>query len=254
MPGMLIPIKQLILKAWDLYLDNFKKLLGLLGLLLAVNFASSAADLLIVNYTIDWAQMVWRVAAGAFFWCATILISIAFLIAINNLLNKQTFTFASALNQAAKKWWLVLLVAATSGLIIFGGFILFIIPGIIFAVWYNFSMYEALFQNTDVEQSLRHSHNLSRGRFWPVGWRLAIPNLFWSLILGLLAYSVVRLADQIFAGRLLAPTTVLTFSLLLAFITDVLSTLATPLFIATGLVLYHNLKETANVSAIASKE
>lgn len=240
---MLLTIKELILKAWDLYLDNIKKLWVLVAMLFGVNFLSSLTDLLIVRYTGNWAQVVWRVATGVFFWSATLLLSITFLLALSSLLEKQTFNLKELLNQAAQKWPIILLVSVASGLIIFGGFILFIIPGLIFAVWYNFAMYEALFQNTDLEQSLRHSHNISRGRFWPVAWRLALPNIFWSLVLGLLVYSVVRLADQIFAGKLLAANSAFAFSALLSFVTDCITTIATPLFMATGLVLYRNLKE-----------
>lgn len=240
---MLLSIKELVLKAWDLYLDNIKKLWALLALLLGVNFLSSLTDLLIVRYTNDWAQVIWRVATGVFFWSATLLLSIVFLLALSSLLEKQPFALKNLFSQAAAKWPIILLVSLASGLIIFGGFILFIVPGIVFAVWYNFAMYEALFQNTDLEQSLRHSHNISRGRFWPVAWRLALPNIFWSLILGLLVYSVAQLTDQIFAGKLLAANTVFTFSALLSLVTDSITTLATPLFMATGLVLYRNLKE-----------
>jgi len=240
---MLLSIKELILKAWDLYLDNIKKLWTLVALLFMVNFASSISDLLVIRYTSDWVQIVWRIGTGVVSWSATLLLSVAFLLALASLLDHQPISLKNSLNQAAAKWPIILMVSVASGLIIFGGFILFIVPGIIFAVWYNFAMYEALFQNTDLEQSLRHSHNISRGRFWPVAGRLAIPNIFWSLVLGLLVYSVVQLADQIFAGKLLAANSAFAFSALLSFVTDCITTIATPLFMATGLVLYRNLKE-----------
>lgn len=249
---MLITIKQLILKTWDLYLDNFKKLLNLLLILAGITMLGSIVDILIGRQFVGTILIAARVVSNAVFYCATLLLTVAFIFAINRLLTGGEVKVAEIIRLSLKKFPIALLVSLVTALIIVGGFILLVIPGILFMVWYSFTLYQTLLLNSDLEQSLRHSHNLSRHRFWPVLWRVVLPNAFWSLIVWLLAYSIISLTDRILGGGLLNASSSLTspplaIIILLNLITDVLSVLATPLVVGTGLVLYHNLKETSKV-------
>lgn len=58
--------------------------------------------------------------------------------------------------------------------IIFGGYLLLLIPGLIFAVWYLFSVIILLAENKKGREALRASKRLVRGYFWPVVWRILI--------------------------------------------------------------------------------
>jgi hypothetical protein len=52
------------------------------------------------------------------------------------------------------------------GLIVFGGLLLLIIPGIIFSVWYAFSAMGIVLDKKPVLESLSYSKSLVMGRFW----------------------------------------------------------------------------------------
>lgn len=60
--------------------------------------------------------------------------------------------------------WIVFLGA----IIIFLGFLFFIIPGIIFSIWFSFFQYVFIFENIKGKKALSRSKELVKGHFWPV--------------------------------------------------------------------------------------
>ena len=87
-----------------------------------------------------------------------------------------------------------LIIIALQLLVEIGGIILLVIPGLIFAVWYGFSVFTLIFENKKSINALSASRELSRGRFWPVCWRYyAGPILMlivYSLILAILVTTI----------------------------------------------------------------
>lgn len=83
--------------------------------------------------------------------------------------------------------WVVVLTT----LAVVGGFIFFIIPGLIFYVWYGFSQMAAIVDEKDGTDALTFSRNLVKGRFFSVAWLLlGGPILFtalYSIIVSLIA-------------------------------------------------------------------
>lgn len=59
-------------------------------------------------------------------------------------------------------------------LILIGGYLLLFIPGLIFGVWYGFSVIFLLAENKKGKAALRASRELVRGYFWPIVWRLFV--------------------------------------------------------------------------------
>ncbi len=60
------------------------------------------------------------------------------------------------------------------GLAIFAGFLLFIVPGIIFAVWFAFSLYIFVFEGARGTEALKKSKELVKGNWWPVFGRIIV--------------------------------------------------------------------------------
>ena len=98
------------------------------------------------------------------------------------------------------------LVGLLNMLIVFLGLILFIVPGIIFAVWFSFSRFVLIKEGLGVKASLKRSKELVRGRFWPVLGRYLV--LFIVLILAQIALSQIPYIGTI-ASMLLAPLFIL---------------------------------------------
>lgn len=73
-------------------------------------------------------------------------------------------TYQSAWETSKKFWWRYLLVSIAVGLTIGIGFLLLIIPGIIFLRRYFLSQYALIDQDLGVGESMKRSNQLSRGR------------------------------------------------------------------------------------------
>jgi hypothetical protein len=112
----------------------------------------------------------------------------------------QTFIYQS-IYQAAKgkplsirkmlqlawpKWFSYFLASLISGLLIFLGFILLIIPGIIFIVWFFLVPYVVVVEEASPIEALKRSKKTVRGHFWEVLGRLALLFFFPALLAAIL--------------------------------------------------------------------
>lgn len=75
--------------------------------------------------------------------------------------------------QGFKRAWPMAWAIFLLGLIIMFGFVLLIIPGIIFAVWYMFTYIVLVNEGLSAGESLKRSKALVKERFWPVFLRMA---------------------------------------------------------------------------------
>ena len=105
----------------------------------------------------------------------------------------------------------LLLISFVTGLIVFGGMFLLVIPAIIFSVWYSFSTWLVLDKNMGIKESLRKSKQMVSGKFWKILGRSAVFGLFSFLV-------AIILSIIPYAGNLLlafvAPLFLLPFFLL----------------------------------------
>ena len=86
-------------------------------------------------------------------------------------------------SNSTKLIWPMFVVSIIAGLIIFGGMLLLIIPGIIFSVWYAFSVYTVIFDNKKNMAALTASKDLVTGKWWGVLWRLFAPSFVFGVVL-----------------------------------------------------------------------
>ncbi len=89
-------------------------------------------------------------------------------------------------------------IAFLKGIVILVGLILFIIPGIIFSIWFSFSQYVFVFEGIKGEKALSRSKELVKGYFWPVLGRLVVLLVIMMLIssiskLGFLINSLITM-------------------------------------------------------------
>lgn len=142
------------------------------------------------------------------------------LVAVSNIVNKRIKSVGETLSMGWKFVWKYLGISVLSGLIIFVGFLFFIIPAIVFGVWFSFALFSLVDKNTGVVESLSKSKSLVSGVFWPVLGR--------NILFGFLMVSIyVALSFIPFVG-----------SLLLTFFT--------PFHIVLSYLLYEDLKRVKN--------
>ncbi|MFH1287011.1 MAG: hypothetical protein ABII02_04675 [Candidatus Magasanikbacteria bacterium] len=165
-------------------------------------------------------------------------ISIAFVRVIaNRYKGEKPKTLREEIVEAKKYFWSVLFASILTGLAVTGGTILLVIPGIIFAVWFSFSMYTVIFEGKKGVDSLKASKAIVSGRWWSVLWRLFAP----GFVFAILAMVVQWAASLIFfvtnplgtAGLAIATVVV-----------SAAAFLVLPLTTAAPTILYFNLKKT----------
>lgn len=79
-------------------------------------------------------------------------------------------SYAKGWHKIISYFWISLLV----GLITVVGFLLFIIPGIIFAIWFSLATYVLVTENLTGMKALSRSKQLVKGNWWKVFWRLTV--------------------------------------------------------------------------------
>ena len=73
---------------------------------------------------------------------------------------------SDALIYGLRKWWIFIGTAILAGLAMLGGFLIFIIPGIIVTVWFMFASYAVIFEDQKFIGALNYSKSLVQGRWW----------------------------------------------------------------------------------------
>ena len=109
-------------------------------------------------------------------------VAIASIEAVRRVLDNSTLSVREAFLVAKAKAWKFALMGILKGIIILGGLLLLIIPGIIFSVWYAFTGLEVVLNGAGVKESLSKSKALVQGRFWPVLGRLFVVGIFVMII------------------------------------------------------------------------
>ncbi len=180
---------RLLTDAQMLFMKHWKRLLGIaLPPVLAIALLSALAaggnsttkivlwGLIVLLYFVDlWAQQS----------------------VINALLKgPETLTVAGAYQATRKNYWRFLLLTAFVVLVVFGGSVLFIIPGIIVGVTLMFAPYLFLSEGLSVRESMHRAQALIEGHWSDVFWR----SFFFGLIL-----AVVSMVVSFLFGFLLSP-------------------------------------------------
>ncbi|KKW31265.1 MAG: hypothetical protein UY76_C0062G0006 [Candidatus Uhrbacteria bacterium GW2011_GWA2_52_8d] len=146
--------------------------------------------------------------------------------------------------EAVRRIQPVLVVAFVQALIILGGVLMLIIPGILFWGWYAFAQLSAAIDDQRPIAALSASRALVQGRFFPVLWRL----LAGPIVIGLL-YAFILGFVLLFLSNLFGQDASLVFSetppLWAQLIEVVADVFVIPLLVIYSVLLYGNLKTTA---------
>lgn len=135
-------------------------------------------------------------------------ISAAGIKAVANVLEGLPLDFRQTLSFTWKKLLMFSLLSIVVGLIISLGFVLLIIPGIIFLVWYRFSSFEFMTKDAGIGASLSGSKKLIAGRFWPVLGRMIVFGIFGMLlqiVFGLIPLNLGSLVQPFFGALFILP-------------------------------------------------
>lgn len=144
-------------------------------------------------------------------------LSATVLVAVYQVAHQKLIGVGETLSAGWKLVWKYLGVSIISGMVVFLGLVFFVIPGIVFGIWFSFSLYLMIDKKTSVIDSLEQSKALVSGFFWSVLGRY--------IVFGILAFAIVL------------------FLSFIPFIGSLLSAFFAPFYTLLGYLLYEDLKK-----------
>jgi len=168
--------KDIFNKSWQEYKKNFKLFLKLYSVFYIIPLAilSLFAVLLSLQgeFSIGLSFLYVIVIIGVLFFSYWLHLSLYYISIYN---EKSKMTFSQAVKNSLNYFWKFLGLCIVLGLALLGLFILLIIPGIIFLVFWLFSPYVFMKENKKIVDSMKISKRIVKGKWWQVfGYSLLI--------------------------------------------------------------------------------
>ncbi|MCX6740740.1 MAG: hypothetical protein NTZ49_05965 [Candidatus Parcubacteria bacterium] len=242
----LVDIGEILKKGWNLFKNNYQQFVNPL-LILAGSYLVFMLVLGVMPYAETYGIPMLLVILGfLLFALAYIFISLWITIVIikiiANLYLSQPVEMRKIYEESFSKVPSYLWANILNFLVVFAGLILFVIPGIIFSIWFTFAPYVNILADTDNKgvASLKSSYYLTKGRWLDVFIRLFVC----GLVVGLASLALVLI--------LVIPYGIITFmvgenlilSIVYNILMSILSLILTPLSLAFVVILYYSLVET----------
>lgn len=136
------------------------------------------------------------------------LVTISAVVALGKIVNGGELSFKKTYKSARKNYWMLLLLSVVLTLIYVFGFLLLIIPGMIFIVWFAFSRFMAIEKGLGIKQSLLKSKELVKGIYWKVLGRLIVFGAFTVLVqmvLSVIPYGLGLTVSSLCGGLYMLP-------------------------------------------------
>ncbi|GEM_PF-3130819 len=247
---MLIHVSDLTQKATTLYKKHFVDFLRVLVWLLVPTLL---ADLVPFVPTSGFMRKLIVIALGA----VTAIIALWLSVVLVDMVRDFSGARVPVKKLADRSWGIggraidLVLVSFLQGLVVALGFILFIIPGLVAWCWFSFARYAVLVDGISPgTQSLKASKVLVTGQFWPIAWRWIGSYLYFGVFMILIISLLLAVGGAVLGNPAIAFRDITAASSLQptlwwsALVTDVVTVLMTPLFIAVGVLLYEDAKRT----------
>lgn len=238
---MLKPAMEIVSESWHLYLKNWRQYLPYLIILFVPTLILSALGTIFIYLEtyLPASSMATNVVILLIFAASlvlTIWASIALVKAIAASLSGQTLIWKENFNTTNHLIWPTIYTSLLAGLIVFGGLLLLIVPGLIFAIWYSFAYYTVILENARGMQALRASKALVVGRWWAILWRI--------LVIGFV-FGLLSIAINIILEVLVSTLPLATFlqSTIASLLTSFVGTILTPLSVTASVILYYSAKQ-----------
>ncbi len=200
----MLSLSDIISQAWRFYTKNFETLIPYMALLFlptallsALGLVGMSIDKFLPNSIIASNIIIFIIFLASLifsFWATIALIKgLAVL-----LQNPARHAWRASFSYAAPLFWPFAFTSFLVGLVIMAGTLLFIIPGIIFALWYAFAGYAVMLDGQTGLAAMRFSKGLVVGRWWSIALRLVIPSLLFGALF-MAAYSLVAFPLTLYA-------------------------------------------------------
>ena len=181
-PENMSGVGRLLAKSWGVFTARFKTLFSIVLIPIVVMSLASMLSTVTDNGFVLFVAAV--IALIFSFWG-----HISLLYAV---VTGPNTGFVDAYRNSWKKIYSYAWVTILSGVIVFGAIMLFIIPGILFAIWFSFTLFVFFGENERGMKALLRSKEYVRGRWWGVFGRFLFLFVI-VMILSLLVGFIVKL-------------------------------------------------------------
>ena len=194
-----LPIGALFRFGWQLYNEHFSDILWvILWVYLPINLATALLP-------DGWPLLGGAGATGAqlsanlallleIFWGIIAAVGVAAI--VEQAVLGERMAWPIALRYGLAKWPAALVVELLGALIILGLTFLLIIPGIIWAFYYAFSLYAVALRNVNGRSALAYSKGLVQGQWWRVCGILLLTSLTGQIVLLVITALLTLIADN----------------------------------------------------------
>jgi hypothetical protein len=244
----LIGAGELLRKSWELYWTNFIPLMRVAAWLLIP--AAAMALLGVIPGTFAVMTGILSLAVFAASVIVGLWVNVCLIQATAKIYLAEKLEMAPIYNQSWNKIWPFLWVSILTGLFVFFGMLLLIIPGIIFSVWYAFATYANVLENTRGRAALSQSKALVSGKWWSVCWRFLAVYFIYGFVVSAVAWILIAIiAFATGQTHNLANSEIMAWSQNI--IGNLINVAATPLFVVVGTILYLELKKLKGLKAVS---
>jgi len=241
----MMKIADIIHLSWKVYTSKLKQYLPLLLIAFLLSTVANLVTYILIDVMKLFSKYVAVVSMLTSFTASVLGVFITILIIRYNdrfLSNKKIdFTFKDTL----PIFWPALWISFVVGIITFLGYVFFIVPGVLFTVWYAFILFIIVLEKkTDFKEVLSKSKSFAKDRFWQVLARILVPNLFWALI----GYLVLAGLLNILALLTSSSTTTMDpnkvgVGIGIIVVTSLVSSFFIPLYLLVGNIVYNEMKK-----------
>lgn len=190
---MLLHPVELLRDSWNLYCTHLWSLIGYSAWLL---LPASAFFLLTFAHE-HWLVSVITVLLMIMGIYLALWMTIAIVNTTHRLTQKQEVNPTTISHEALTRLLPLLQTMVLQGLIILGGLVLFIVPGLIFSFWYAFAQLSTILDNKRPLEALAQSKSMVEGRFWSVVWRVASGPILLAALYSAMIGSILMLVAYV---------------------------------------------------------
>ncbi len=138
-----------------------------------------------------------------------VFVTVSGIIALGKIADGGELSQEKTYKAAWKKYWVLLLLGIVLSFAYLIGFILLIIPGILFVVWFAFSRFLAVERGLGIKEALLKSKELVKGAYWKILGRLIVFGAFTAIVevvLSALPYGVGSILASLGGGLFMLPS------------------------------------------------
>lgn len=207
---------EILSQSWEIFTAKFQSILIItLIIYIPLNFI---LELIPTDDTMEGIMMYMR-AMQLLEGIIGILATIAIAFLVKGALDKREITWQESFKLAVDKWLKVLGTNIIAGILLVGLFILLIVPGVIFSIYWVFILYVVVFTDKWGFEAMKESKQLVQNRWWKTFGYAILFGILTILVGAIAAFPLYFLPENIFfyvAGDLVIDIALSFFSVLTA--------------------------------------